>query len=139
MEVKKQRRRAIIWGLISFPLAVCLLLSLLSYWTPTHFAPWLPFWGLAFPFWFLSLGILSLIGFWIHRRGAVVVTLVWLLGFPCATDYLSFHGPEETPPQGAIKVLSWNVNLFGFNFPQKRKMRLDMLQEVQNQHPDIVY
>ncbi|MGL5958400.1 MAG: endonuclease/exonuclease/phosphatase family protein, partial [Phocaeicola sp.] len=115
------------------------LLLLCAYWsyTPPTILPFLSGAALFFPI-FLLLTTLFLF-FWlvIDRKYALCSTLFLIGCIGPIGSYIPIHFPS-TPPEGSIKLLSYNTMLFQDENKKNKGCPKEMLTYLQESHADII-
>jgi endonuclease/exonuclease/phosphatase family metal-dependent hydrolase len=133
---------------IAVVLSLLLILGYFSYWVPIHLSSLLPFFGLIFPFVYLSNLVLIPFLFLSFRKFFIVHVLVVLLGLPFITNYVQFDGAPEGSAEevrgNTFKLMTWNVNLMGYN-EVNRQVKLEsdvirdsMIAEIAKKSPDVL-
>lgn len=116
------------------------LLLLLSCWSvyllPADY-PRLSLFGLTFPF-FVIVNLLFLF-FWLifHIRYVWIPLLALILSIPFINDYCPINR-KTVPPEGALKVLTYNVAYFGGTEESEKKEDNDILKYILDSDADII-
>ncbi len=133
---------------IAMALSLLLILGYFSYWVPIHFSSLLPFFGLLFPFVYVSNLVLNPFLFFSMRKLFFAHALLLLLGIPFLMNYVQLGGaPEYTSDESEaehFKLMTWNVNLMGYNEVNKQVklesnvVRDSMIAEIAKKSPDVL-
>ena len=92
--------------------------------------------GMVFPFFLVANLIILMLWLIVKWRRIWIPIVGFVLAFPAIRTYLPFHFHSE-PPQGSIKVLSYNVDLYLMNkeFPHPED---SIFEYLRHQNADIV-
>lgn len=117
---------------------VLLLLAAYSSYIDPQTCPVLSCAGLAFPV-FLLLNVLFLL-FWLffYRRYLLLSLVALVVCAPQIRAYMPLNGKADTVPDDAIKVLSYNVMIYGMGKQHKADSPNEIIQYLQNSNADII-
>ena len=133
----------IILRIINIVLIIALLISYLAQWISPNYFWMIAFFGMAYPI----LAILNFIFIihWIFRRRRFVFypAIALLIGIGMISRFISFgSNTEVVNASNAIKVLSYNVHVFGRYEKGKQSnpnfQRDQIIDFIQDQQPDIL-
>lgn len=141
-EEKKERKSRTNWLLMMLNIGA--ILSLLLSYAAVHIPPsafgYFSLFGLAYPFILLANIIFIFYWFFKKRKNALFSLMVVLIGFNHITDFfqVSFSSEQEGDAM-RVKVLTYNVNLFGYYQKGKNKTIRDNIFDVlKREQADIV-
>jgi endonuclease/exonuclease/phosphatase family metal-dependent hydrolase len=141
-EVKSKKKSRL--NLVLLTLNIGAVLALLLAYLATHIPPsslgYVALFGLAYPF---ILGInLLFVAFWFFRkRKFMLISLAFiLLGINHLTDFFQFSfSSEREEGHQYVKVISYNVNLFGYYEENKKTGRRNKIFDVlKREQADII-
>ncbi len=94
--------------------------------------------GLAFPI-FLLLNIAFML-FWlvVYRKYALLPFLTLLACIGALRSYVPINAPESEIPNGAIKILSYNVMAYAYDKPHKNGMPNEIVDYLAKSGADII-
>lgn len=95
--------------------------------------------GLAFPF-ILTINLLILVFWCILSKWKIVLFNIVILAvcYNPITSYFPINVFSSTPPQGSIKVLSYNVRCFNWELDKKWRSDMPMVQYLKSVDADII-
>ncbi len=122
---------------------VCLLLSYFAPFVHPQTIPFLPFFGLFYPIFFIFALLLFFIYLIARSRWAIVIGLLIILGGKLHFRQFVFKGKDTITPITAqdIKIMSFNVKLFdlyNWSVNDSNKNRHKMFNFLEKEMPDIV-
>jgi endonuclease/exonuclease/phosphatase family metal-dependent hydrolase len=138
---------SVIGWLIGIACVGMLILCYLAYWIPPHISKVLPLIGLSYPFVWPVVLVLACIAAVMKSRVAWVLIFIFLIGLPHFFSYYQFSGgnvASDDKGMGDIKLMSWNVNLLGFNGVNKlvnlssSAIRDSIISVVDREKPDVL-
>lgn len=130
--------RSIVFGVNIFSLLL-LLSSYLTWSVSPVSSTILPYLGLAFPF-ILTANLLMLV-FWLITSNWKVVLLnaiILLICYVPITTYFPINIISASPPEGSIKILSYNVRGFNWELNKKWNNDMPMIQYLKSVDADII-
>lgn len=134
-KAKKSRFNLVMLAL-NFGAALALIIAYLATHIPPSSLGYVALFGLAYPF-ILGINILFII-FWLFRKRkySLISIATILIGFNHLTDFFQISfSTEKIEGVRYVKVLSYNVNLFGYYEDNKKTTRrnkiFDLLKEEQ--------
>jgi endonuclease/exonuclease/phosphatase family metal-dependent hydrolase len=135
-KLKSKNIRRILQGLTSLVL-VCLLFGYCAPYFHPDTVPFLPFFGLTYPIWVL-LGLLFTL-FWFFQRSnwKYICLILLVIGIKFHLRLVGFTFFEGTPPKTAIKILSYNVRLFGLYDDSTTDSRDQIFKFLRSEQPDV--
>ena len=102
--------------------------------------PFLPFVGLLFPVWTFFTLLFTVVAFFKRSKVKYWGIFVLVVSFSChlkiiGLTFLEFSHPE----QGSVKLLSYNVRLFGLYDDSSTETRDKIFQFIREENPDIAF
>lgn len=130
--------RSIILGINIFSLLL-LLSSYLTWSTSPVHSVLLAYLGLAFPF-ILTINLLFLVFWIISLRWKIVLFNIVVLAicYGPITTYLPINVFRESPPEGSIKILSYNVRGFNWELTKKWNKNMPIIKYLKSVDADII-
>jgi endonuclease/exonuclease/phosphatase family metal-dependent hydrolase len=130
-------KRIVTWALIAA--SFVLLLSIASPYFHPDTLPYLSFFGLLYPVWFmLTLGVTAL-ALILNRRTGYWGLVVLIFSISSNLKIVGIHFNEVTSKDAGIKILSYNARLFGLYDDVTTKTRDSIFQFIRKENPDIVF
>jgi endonuclease/exonuclease/phosphatase family metal-dependent hydrolase len=126
--------------LIQFLMLSCSAILLISYAAPffhPESIPWLPFFGLLYPVWFFLSLTLTILCFILRTPLRFFSVLILFIGLSFHLRLFSIHFIPPTTQEGSLKVLSYNVRLFGVYDDTSKLSRNNIFQLIRDEQPDI--
>ncbi|NBU47804.1 MAG: hypothetical protein EBS34_10265 [Flavobacteriales bacterium] len=130
-------KRLITWTLIA--VSIVLLLSIVSPYFHPETIPFLPFFGLLYPIWFVLTLAITILALFINRKIGYWGLVVLVFSISSNLKIAGIHFSEVTSKEAGIKVLSYNVKLFGLYDDVTTKTRDHIFQFIRKENPDIVF
>ena len=131
--------RKLLFTLLLAVNVVVIVLMLLSgysgYLSPVDY-PLLSLSGMVYPFFFVANAVLLLVWLFVRRRMALLPLAGLFLGLSPLRTYVPINF-RSTPPEGSIKVLSYNVYLYA-GWSYYKKARNPIIDYLANSDADIL-
>lgn len=130
--------RSIVLGVNIFSLLL-LLSSYLTWSVSPVSSTILPYLGLAFPF--ILIANLLILVFWLitsNWKAVLLNAIVLLICYSPITTYFPINIISSSPPEGSIKILSYNVRGFNWELNKKWNNDMPMVQYLKSVDADII-
>jgi endonuclease/exonuclease/phosphatase family metal-dependent hydrolase len=130
----------IIDRIIQLALWISSSILLISYATPFfHPAsiPWLPFMGLMYPVWVFSAVIITTIALIRKIPFKYIGVFVLFIGLAFHVRLISYSFFDPAPTENSIKLLTYNVRLFGVYDDTTTHSRDNIFKLIREEQPDI--
>lgn len=126
--------------LLTIPLILSITCLSLGYAAP-YFHPerfwFLPFIGLIYPVSLIVTFILTTIALWARMKMGFLGLLILLFGIGMHMRLVSLHFSSSPAPKDALKVLSYNVRLFGLYDDPSGSQKNGIFSFLHKENPDI--
>src|SRR5947209_3987341 len=125
-------------------ISVIFLISACSQFVPPAVFSYIIFFSVAFPYLFVAMVILAIIGIFIDRKTGFILFVPLLLGLYnlSLTIAVSPHSAwKHAKDNSTLRVLTWNVAGFDNAHPlstPEGKIRKGMLQMITSYNPDVL-
>ncbi len=125
---------------------VLLGMCYLAYWIPPHISKLLPLIGLSYPFVLLAVAVLSVLSAFMKSRVFWILLFLLVVGSSHFFSYFQFNVSEsiEATEKSKLHLMSWNVNLLGFNRANKlvdlpsARIRDSIISIIEIEKPDVL-
>ncbi|MEY4141882.1 MAG: hypothetical protein RL110_1254 [Bacteroidota bacterium] len=130
----------VLWWVVFLLLGLSASLLFISYATPyfhPETLPILPFIGLFYPVWLLLTTILTPIAIWKKKAVGYVGLFILIVGIKSHLKVIGLHFFTPKPAENAIKIMSYNVRLFGLYDENALERRNNIFEFLRKENPDI--
>lgn len=126
--------------IIAIPLCFSITALSLGYAAP-YFHPerfwFLPFIGLIYPVSLILTFVLTVIALWARLKIGILGLIILVFGMGMHMRLVSLNFTKSEAPEGAIKVLSYNVRLFGLYDDPSGAQKNGIFNFIRKESPDI--
>ena len=126
--------------IVAIPLCLSITALSLGYAAP-YFHPerfwFLPFIGLIYPVSLILTFVLTAIALWARLKIGILGLIILVFGMGMHMRLVSLNFTKSEAPEGAIKVLSYNVRLFGLYDDPSGAQKNGIFNFIRKESPDI--